>query len=255
VLVLLPPSEGKRAADSGAPVDLEALTFPELAAARAKALAALLKLARGQRKRALAALKISAAQAAEVDRDALLDTAPAAPAGEVYTGVLFQHLDLATLPAAALQRAREQVLVASALWGVVALDDHIPAYRLSMGARLPALTRGGLAAWWRPHLTAAVPDAPGGLVLDLRSATYAAAWRPAAATTIEVKASTADGRPISHMAKAVRGTVARRVLEAERPPRTPADVARLADDGAGRVELHEPARKGGAWTVLVVAAG
>jgi hypothetical protein len=254
VLVLLPPSEGKRAADAGAPVDLEALTFPALGAARAKALAALLKLARGPRKRAVTALGISAGQAGEVDRDALLDTAPAAPAGEVYTGVLFQHLDLATLPATALQRAREQVLVTSALWGVVALDDRIPAYRLSMGARLPALTKGGLAAWWRPHLTAALPDQPGSLVVDLRSGAYAAAWRPAMATTVEVKASTADGRPISHMAKAVRGTVARRVLEARRPPRTPADVATLADDGVGRVELHEPARAGGAWTVLVVAA-
>jgi cytoplasmic iron level regulating protein YaaA (DUF328/UPF0246 family) len=253
VLVLLPPSEGKRAADGGDPVDLDALTFPALRPARAKALAALTKLARGQRKRAITMLGISAGQADEVDRDAVLDTAPAAPAGEVYTGVLFQHLDLATLPAAALERAREQVLVASALWGVVALDDRIPAYRLSMGARLPALTKGGLAAWWRPRLTAALPDAPGSLVVDLRSGAYAAAWRPRAATTVEVKAATADGRPISHMAKAVRGTVARRVLEARRAPGTPADVAALADDGAGRVELHEPARPGGAWTVLVVA--
>jgi len=254
VLVLLPPSEGKRAAEAGAPVDLDALTFPALAPARTKALAALLKLARGQRKRAIAMLGITAAQAGEVDRDAVLDTAPAAPAGEVYTGVLFQHLDLATLPADALERAREQVLVASALWGVVALDDRIPAYRLSMGARLPALTRGGLAAWWRPRLTAALPDEPGSLAVDLRSGSYAAAWRPSAATTVEVKACTADGRPISHMAKAVRGTVARRVLEAGRPPATPAEVADLAGgDGAGRVELHEPARPSGAWTVLVFA--
>jgi cytoplasmic iron level regulating protein YaaA (DUF328/UPF0246 family) len=255
VLVLLPPSEGKRAAEAGAPVDLDALTLAAaLGPARAKALAALLKLARGQRKRAMTALGLPPGLAAEVDRDALLDTAPAAPAAEVYTGVLFQHLDLATLKPAALARARERVLVASALWGVVALDDRIPAYRLSMGARLPALSKGGLAAWWRPHLTAALPDEPGSLVVDLRSGTYAAAWRPTAATVVDVKAQTADGRPISHMAKAVRGTVARRVLEAGRPPETPAAVAELADDGVGRVELHPPVRAGGPWTVLVVAA-
>jgi cytoplasmic iron level regulating protein YaaA (DUF328/UPF0246 family) len=255
VLVLLPPSEGKRAAETGAPIDLATLTFDAaLGPARTKALAALLKLARGQRKRAMAALGLPPGLASEVDRDALLDTAPAAPAAEVYTGVLFQHLDLATLAPAAQERARERVLVASALWGVVALDDRIPAYRLSMGARLPALTKSGLAAWWRPRLTAALPDEPGSLVVDLRSGSYAAAWRPAAATTVEVKAQTADGRPISHMAKAVRGTVARRVLEAQRPPTTPVEVAALADDGVGRVELHEPVRAGGAWTVLVVAA-
>jgi cytoplasmic iron level regulating protein YaaA (DUF328/UPF0246 family) len=254
VLVLLPPSEGKRAPEQGAPLDLDTLTHAGLNAARAKALGALERLARGSRTRALRALGLSAGQAAELDRDAALREAPAAPAGQVYTGVLFQHLDLATLPADALARAREHVLVASALWGVVALDDRIPAYRLSMGAKLPGLRGKGLAAWWRPALTRVLPDEEGALVVDLRSGAYAAAWRPARATSVEVRASTADGRPISHMAKAVRGRVARRLLEADRSPATPDDVAALADDGAGRVVLHQPARRGGAWTVEVVAA-
>jgi hypothetical protein len=122
------------------------------------------------------------------------------------------------------------------------------------GARLPALRAPGLAAWWRPRLTAVLPDEPGALVVDLRSGAYAAAWRPRAATTVEGKASTAEGRPISHMAKAVRGTVARRLLRARRAPRTPADIAALADDGSGRVALHEPARRGGPWTVELIAA-
>jgi cytoplasmic iron level regulating protein YaaA (DUF328/UPF0246 family) len=168
--------------------------------------------------------------------------------------VLFQHLDLATLSAAALARAREQVLVASALWGVVALEDRIPAYRLSIGARLPALTRSGLAAWWRPALAKALPDESGQLVVDLRSGGYAAAWRPKQATLVEVKASTAGGKPISHMAKAVRGTVARRLLQARTVATVPADVARAADgDGVGRVELHAPTRAGAAWVVEVIA--
>jgi cytoplasmic iron level regulating protein YaaA (DUF328/UPF0246 family) len=256
VLVLLPPSEGKRAPDAGAPVDLAGLTLPALGGHREKALRALVKLANGNRKRAVAHLGLSAGQAAEVDRDAALPTAPAAPAGEVYTGVLFQHLDLATLTAAQLARAREQVLVASALWGVVALDDRIPAYRLSIGARLPALTRSGLAAWWRPALAKALPDERGQLVVDLRSGGYAAAWRPKRATLVEVKASTAAGKPISHMAKAVRGTVARGLLKDRRAATEPAQVAAVAErgEGVGRVELHEPTRAGGAWVVNVVAA-
>ena len=253
MLVLLPPSEGKRAPASGAPVDLDALTFPALGPARERALSALVRLAGGPRRKALTALRLSPGQAAELDRDAGLREAPAAPAGEVYTGVLYQHLELATLSPAALARGREHVLVASALWGVVALDDRIPAYRLSMGARLPSLRAPGLAAWWRPRLTAVLPDEPGALVVDLRSGAYAAAWRPQAATTVEVRASTADGKPISHMAKAVRGTVARRLLQARRPPSDPAGVAALADDGAGRVVLHEPSHRGGPWTVEVVA--
>jgi len=256
VLVLLPPSEGKRAPDAGAPVDLAALTFPALTERRDKALRALVKLANGNRRRAVEHLGLSAGQGAEVDRDAALATAPAAPAGEVYTGVLFQHLDLATLSAAAVARAHEHVLVASALWGVVGLDDRIPAYRLSIGARLPALTRSGLAAWWRPALAQVLPDEPGQLVVDLRSGGYAAAWRPRRATLVEVKASTADGRPISHMAKAVRGTVARGLIKERRPATEPVQVAAIAErgEGVGRVELHEPARPGGPWVVNVVAA-
>jgi cytoplasmic iron level regulating protein YaaA (DUF328/UPF0246 family) len=256
VLVLLPPSEGKRAPDDGAPVDLAGLAFvDELGARRGKALAALVKLAGGNRKRALGHLGLTAGLSAEVDRNAVLLDAPAAPAAAVYTGVLFQHLDLATLTPVALARAREQVLIASALWGVVALEDRIPAYRLSIGARLPALTRSGLAAWWRPALAKALPDEPGQLTVDLRSGGYAAAWRPKRATLVEVKACTAEGKPISHMAKAVRGSVARRLLVAPRAATEPADVARAAEgDGVGRVELHEPTRPGAAWVVNVVAA-
>jgi uncharacterized protein len=256
VLVLLPPSEGKRAPASGAPIDLAALSLPALNGRREKTLRALVRMASGSPKRAVANLGLSPGQTAEVERDAALLEAPCAPAGEVYTGVLFQHLDLASLSDAAVARAREHVLVASALWGVVSLDDAIPAYRLSIGARLPALTRSGLAAWWRPALAEVLPDEDGELVVDMRSGGYAAAWRPKRATLVEVKASTADGKPISHMAKAVRGTVTRGLLKARRAAGSPADVAAIAErgDGVGRVELHEPPRAGGAWTVNVVAA-
>jgi len=258
VLVLLPPSEGKRAPERGAPVEVSALAFgSELTRAREKALDALVRLAGGrQRNRALSLLGLTPGQADELDRDAALRTAPAGPAGEVYTGVLYQHLDLASLSDAAVARARERVLVASALWGVVALDDRIPAYRLSISAKLPSLTKTGLAAYWKPALARALPDDPGALVVDMRSGGYAAAWRPRHATLVEVKASTADGRPISHMAKAVRGTVTRELLKARRPATAPEDVAAAAErgDGVGRVELHAPARPGGAHVVNVVAA-
>jgi cytoplasmic iron level regulating protein YaaA (DUF328/UPF0246 family) len=256
VLVLLPPSEGKRAPDPGVPFDLTALSFAEeLGERRARALKALVKLAGGRRKRALEHLGLTENQGDEVERDAALDTASAGPAGEVYTGVLFRHLDLATLSAPQVARAHEHVLVASALWGVVSLDDRIPAYRLSIGAKLPSIA-SGLAAYWRPALTTALPDEPGALVVDMRSGGYAAAWRPRHATLVEVKASTAAGKPISHMAKAVRGTVTRRLLQERRAAGAPEDVAAAAEkgDGVGRVELHAPAKPGGAWVVNVVAA-
>jgi uncharacterized protein len=135
----------------------------------------------------------------------------------VYTGVLYERLRLAALPEA----ARARVLIASALWGVVRPDDRIPAYRLSIGARLPRTP--GLASFWRPALTRVLPD--GGLVVDLRSGGYAAAWKPKDA--LSVRAFTPDGAVVSHMVKAVRGDVARVLLQEPRPPGTAAEVAEI----------------------------
>jgi cytoplasmic iron level regulating protein YaaA (DUF328/UPF0246 family) len=233
VLILLPPSEGKTAPADGAPVDLGSLAYPELTAKRERALAALVKVSSGkQRGRALKALGLSAGQAGELERNAALERAPAAPAAEVYTGVLYERLRLLELPAA----ARERVLIASALWGVVRPDDRIPAYRLSISARLPRIA--GLAAYWRPALAKALPDE--GLVVDLRSGGYAAAWAPEHATVVGVRGFIEHGggrKVVSHHVKAIRGDVARALLQTREPARTPEDVAAIAAAAGHRVEL------------------
>jgi cytoplasmic iron level regulating protein YaaA (DUF328/UPF0246 family) len=219
VLVLLPPSEGKTAPRRAAPVDLAKLSFPELTEQRSHLLDALHGLAHGPREHALAALGLSEGQAGEADLGATLRTAPAAAAAKVYTGVLYERLRLPELPAA----ARRRVLIASALWGFVRPGDRIPAYRLSISARLPGLP--GLAAYWRPALEAAVPAS--GLVLDMRSGGYAAAFKPREANLLAVRGFTPDGKVISHFVKALRGDVARIALLASPVPRTPRAVAEL----------------------------
>lgn len=250
MIVLLPPSEGKAVPAGGAPVDLAALTHPELTPQRERLLTAVEKLGRGTRKAGLARLGIGPGLSAELERNATLRIAPAAPAAEVYTGVLFQRLELASLTADAQARAHERLLIASALWGVVRLGDRIPAYRLSMGAKLPRL--GGLAAWWRPALTAALP--PDGLVVDLRSQSYAAAWRPEGGTVVEVRAVVEAARTrtvVSHMVKATRGDVARLLAAAPQAATDPEGVAALAEAAGLRVEL---AQRKGAWQLDVVLA-
>jgi uncharacterized protein len=207
VLVLLPPSEGKTAPRRGRPVDLAALAHPELTAAREAVLGAL-------------------PDGAELLR------APAARASAVYSGVLYQHLGLAGLPL----RARRRVLIFSGLWGVLAPDDRIPAYKLPIDAKLPRI--GGLAAHWRGPLRDALPD--GGLIVDLRSGGYAAAWRPRHGTVLGVRAfveRAGKRAPVSHMVKATRGDVARIVLAAGPPPRTPEAVAALVAASGREVEL------------------
>jgi cytoplasmic iron level regulating protein YaaA (DUF328/UPF0246 family) len=235
VLVLLPPSEGKTAPAHGAPLDLGSLSFPELTKRRERLLNTLIRVSSGREATALKALGLSPGQAAELALNAALRTGPAAPAAAVYTGVLFERLRLAELPA----EARRHVLIASALWGLVRPDDRIPAYRLSIGARLPRT--GGLAAYWRPDLAKALPDE--GLVVDLRSGGYAAAWTPRAAERLTVRAFTPDGKVISHMVKAVRGDIARLLLQ--RPAASAQEVAEIVADAGYDAQLS-----GGALDVV-----
>lgn len=210
--ILLPPSEGKAEPEGGEPVDLDSLVFAaELAKQRRKLLRAV---------------------------DPKLRKAPAAPAAEVYTGVLYQRLDLAGLSAAARRRAAKRVLIASALWGFVRPTDRIPYYRLPPSTKLDGI--GPLAAWWRPALAAAMPDQPGETIVDMRSGAYSSAWKPKQATLLAVRAfreEKGERKVVSHMAKAVRGDVARALLLAKREPKTPGEIASVAAETGFEVEL------------------
>jgi cytoplasmic iron level regulating protein YaaA (DUF328/UPF0246 family) len=148
--------------------------------------------------------------------------------------VLYERLRLPKLPA----KARRQVLIASALWGVVRPDDRIPYYRFSAKARLKGI--GPLAGWWRPALAAALPDKQGELVIDMRSGAYSAAWKPKQATLLAVRAFSEEGgkrKAVSHMAKAVRGDVARELLLAKKAPGDPEAAAAIVEAAGFKVEL------------------
>ena len=235
MLILLPPSEGKAAPASGDPVDLDSLAFSaQLGQRRAALLDALERLDKASTKRALEMLAISKGQAGEIAVDVALRSAAAAPAAEVYTGVLYDHLELAKLS----KTARRRVLIASALWGMVRPEDRIPYYRFSAKARLPKI--GPLASWWRQSLAEAMPDEPGDLVIDMRSGAYAAAWKPRQATLLAVRAfseSNGKRKPVSHMAKAVRGDVAQALLRARKAPGDPQAAASIVAAAGFEVEL------------------
>jgi uncharacterized protein len=237
VLILLPPSEGKTAPAAGEPVELGSLAYAErLGERRNGLLDALEALAAEPEMRAIEKLAISKGQAGEIAVDAALRDAPAGPAAEIYTGVLYDRLGLPGLPA----RARKRVLIASALWGVVRPDDRIPYYRFSAKARLDGI--GPIAAWWREALAEALPDKEGSLVVDMRSGAYAAAWKPKRAALLAVRAFSEEGgkrKPVSHMAKAVRGEVAKALLEARKAPTDPEGAAAIAESAGFRVELGD----------------
>jgi len=229
VLVLLPPSEAKSSPAKGAALDLAALSFPALNPIRERLVRALVVLGASRgRAAARAVLGLPPGLDAELDRNAALLTSPAAPAAQVYTGVLYEALGLTTLDRGARARANRRIVTVSALWGAVRPSDRIPAYRLSGDVRLPRI--GGLPAVWRGLLGSALAEAAhGGLVLDLRSTSYAALWKPAGAVadrTVGVRViDPATGKVVSHFNKATKGRLVRALLEARADPRTERDLA------------------------------
>jgi cytoplasmic iron level regulating protein YaaA (DUF328/UPF0246 family) len=249
VLVLLPPSETKATPSrQGAPLDLESLSFPALTEHRAAVLDALIRLSSGPVAKAQVSLKLSAGQYEPIARNIELRAAPTMPAGRVYTGVLYDALDISSLSGTAKRRANSQLVIASALFGAVRPTDRIPAYRLAGNAKLPRL--GTVGPTWRPHLDEVLPAAAGrGLVLDLRSSTYASMWQPSGAlaertVTVRVLHERRPGDPssrmiVSHFNKATKGRLVRDLLNAASQPRNPAELAEhLAADGRV-VELHD----------------
>ena len=234
MLVLLPPSEGKATPGKGTPAAVAGLGLPGLREARERVLAELVELCAADEEKALEVLGLGPTQRGEIGKNAGLREAPAAPAGEVYTGVLYDALGLTTLGAAARRRAGESLLVFSGLWGAVRVGDAIPSYRCPIGVRLPGL--GALTAFWRGAMAGVLPEAAGdALVLDLRSSAYAAMWKPKgqiAQRTVSVRVlqvRMVDGverrTVVSHFNKATKGRLVRALLEAGADPRNATELA------------------------------
>ncbi len=254
MLILLPPSEGKSAPTRGKPVELEGLGHPSLTATRRAVLDALVTTSR--RPDAASVLGVGHTQLDLVERNRSLLSAPTARADRIYSGVLYDALGLETVSASARRRATHRVAITSALFGLVRPGDRIPAYRLSGDAVLPGL--GAVAAAWRPVLGDAIHAALGaGLLVDLRSTTYAAFWRPGPdlanrTATVRVLHEAGGKRTVvSHFNKATKGRIVRALLEDGRNPRTPQALAQLLSDLGWRVEADQPTTRGTCLDVVV----
>lgn len=241
MLILLPPSETKREGGvDGTRLALRELSFPELGAVRRTALSALEELSRDPAA-AASALKLGATQAHETERNRRIRRSPVLPALERYDGVLYDALDVGTLPPAALGFAHEHVAIASALFGLTRALDAIPAYRLSADSRLPGVP---LKKLWAPAVSAAVKQERG-LLLDLRSEAYAALGpMPDREDAVFVRVVSDEGgrkRALNHFNKAGKGRLVRAMLLAgvDHP-----DVASLLAWAAGAGIRLEPGAPG-----------
>jgi len=248
VLVLLPPSETKHPGGDGGPLDLAALTAPELTPVREQLVAAVAALA-ADVPAARAALGLSSAQDGEVARNAALRTSPTMPAIERYTGVLYDALDVGSLTRAQRARAARRLAVGSALFGVVRAEDAVPAYRLSAGSALPGLP--SLRALWKPVLTDVLAGSDD-LVVDLRSGAYAELAPVPGAVTVKVLSERPDGTRsvVSHFNKAHKGRLARLLATTTGEPDSVVRLRALLRRAGFHVEQHRETE-----LTLVVPAG
>lgn len=197
--ILLPPSEGKSSLPGKR--SFRALR-PDLIADVSHVLDQLSGLSLSEQ-RALYGLK-SEEKAAEAHAQNLgaLD-GPCIPAITRYTGVVYDHLGFDTLPQKAT--ARNRILIVSALFGLIAGDTPLPAYKLSM---TPWLTK-----FWRPRNMERLRAVAGGKpVLNLLSQTYARAVDYPALITVDFRVE--DGQKAAgHFGKAIKGRFVRWLLE------------------------------------------
>ncbi|TDC53190.1 peroxide stress protein YaaA [Actinomadura sp. KC345] len=235
--ILLPPSEKKAADGDGPPLRPASLSFPGLTPVRERVLAALSEVCR--RDDAPDVLGLPAGQAEDaLARNKAISTAPTLPVARLYTGVLYDNLNLADLEPVA---AAEQVIVFSGLWGALRLTDRVPPYRLAMSVSLPP--EGRLGALWRPAMRDAL-RLDDDLIVDMRSGPYASAWkapRPAVAVRVfreRLAGGAAKRTVVSHMAKATRGQIAHDLLKAGAAPRTPEELLKAVAGLGHSVELN-----------------
>ncbi|ATL69122.1 peroxide stress protein YaaA [Nocardia terpenica] len=237
MLVILPPSETKSDGGALGPLDLDALSFPQLTTVRDKLVSALIALA-ADPDASRAALGLGKGADPEIARNAALRTSPTRPALERYTGVLYDALDAAAFTTAQREKAYARLAIGSALFGTVRAGDPIPAYRLSGGSKLPGLPT--LSALWKPALAQTLrAETEEQLVVDLRSGSYQQLGRIPGAVTATVLTERPDGKRtvVSHFNKHHKGLLARALVVTRAEPGDIRDVARVAEKAGLRAEI------------------
>lgn len=253
---LLPPSETKNDAGGKGKLNLRNLSFPELTQSRDQLLETLIEFSANSPTRARGALGLSSKQDFERLRNVNLRTAPAAPAWQVYSGVLFDALNAQALSAAAIKKLISSVYIQSALFGLISIGDRIPAYRLSADTKLPRV--GTLAnVWANPcaEFFTQIND----LVVDLRSSQYVK-LAPIPKTMAEqvvvpkILQKMPSGPPkiVSHHNKATKGRIIRQVVTGSKVPNTIDQLAKVISKLGADVEVIKPKRVGQPTTLNVV---
>jgi len=256
VMILLPPSESKTVPQTKATLDLSSMSFTELTDLRSKTIGSLVKVSEGRVSTARKILGVTANQDDEILRNHDLPNKPVAPALAVYTGVLFDAIGINSLSKSALKNFSRDAYVVSALFGLISVNDQIPAYRLSGPTKLPKV--GSLAGLWnRP--VADVLGGAGEFIIDLRSGTYqklgqipAVAASNAVVPRILQKMPSGPPKVVSHHNKATKGRIVRAIAESGKSLKSVEALAEVIAGLGADVEIIKPANPGKPFGLDVV---
>jgi hypothetical protein len=235
MLFLLPPSETKRPGGGTLTIDQVALTFGGLNKARE------------------AVLEAAGA------KDLL--TAPTMRALDRYTGTLYGALhgrglkgtptEHNSLTPDEVARSKATVLIQSAMFGLIPATDLIPEYKINATRNLNGLN---LKRLWSEAHEAIWPRLAGGIIIDLRSKTYAdLAPVPEGLKSYKVAVfvEREDGtrEQLNHFNKKAKGQLVRAALMATNPPQTIKELQKCAVTAGLQIEVD-----GSILTVLTRSA-
>ena len=213
LIILLPPSEGKAlSGKTGTKFNESSGAFGKpLGKQRATVIAALRDVRGGSPK----LLGVSGTHLARAQQANLaLRGAKTLPASQRYTGVVWDHLDLGSLPLALQKVADKNIVVVSGLLGLVAAGDPTPDYRLKIGASLAPM--GKLSSWWRDELSRSLNKyCAGAVVVNLLPQEHSAAFvadNKLINNYLHIDLATKTGTAGGHDAKAAKGRLARHLL-------------------------------------------
>jgi cytoplasmic iron level regulating protein YaaA (DUF328/UPF0246 family) len=151
-----------------------------------------------------------------------VETLKPASAMSVYSGVLYQALNWASLSPAAKKRGESALAIISAKYGLVRPSTKIEYYKEKINNKAMA-----------PIVAAALDGLEKELIVDCRSSTYKTVWRAPVDITVEVRVSTVvDGvrTVVTHMSKKTRGEIARWLLQSRSVAKTPEDLYAIVSE-------------------------
>jgi len=213
-------------------------------------------MANGPAGKTRTALSISAKQDFEIERDQKLLIAPTGPAWSVYTGVLYDAIDIDSLNAKAKSKFESENFVVSALFGLLCVTDRIPAYRLSGDTLVPKI--GSLTKFWSESITGLIAHRDE-FVIDLRSGNYVKLGPTGKEIADQVviprimqKMPKGAPKVVSHSNKATKGRLVRALAQTSKSVNSVEQLANLAAKVALDVKVVKPTKAGIPWGLDVI---